>query len=57
VREQISNNITPEILLEMEKAVNKSDRNENMFYAASLLAFYTLFRKANLAAPTPSIAR
>jgi hypothetical protein len=44
--------ITPQILLDMEKCIVKADRNERMFFAACLLAFYTLFRKSNFTAPT-----
>ena len=46
--------ITPQILLDMEKVIIKSDCNERIFYAARLVAFFTLFQKANLTAPSES---
>lgn len=44
--------ITPQILLAMFAHIDRTDKNERMFYAACLLAFYTLFRKSNFTTPT-----
>lgn len=44
--------ITPQLLLAIHEKVNWKDTNERMFFAASLLAFYTLFRKSNFTTRT-----
>lgn len=44
--------LTPKILLTMYDKIDWQDRNEKMFFAASLLAFYTFFRKSNFTCET-----
>ena len=40
--------ITPDILLRTKKGLKMSDRNDIVFWAACLVMFFGLFRKANL---------
>ena len=40
--------ITPCILLRIKKELKMSDRNDIVFWAACLVMFFSLFRKANL---------
>ena len=40
--------LTPDILLCIQKKLKMSDRDDIVFWAACLVTFFSLFRKANL---------
>ena len=49
--------ITPDILLRIKKELKMSDRDDIVFWAACLVMFFGLFRKANLFAKQKGLMR